>query len=265
MRRWIVNGVGVLWIVGWFATTACAPPMSPTPAPPTVPVENQVTSKEIPAPSPGTVEEESPRMVSPKPARDSELPAYPWPPEAPSWRVDLGQGDGTGKTSQLDVWTHLKATLSASGYLEWGVYEVPGGFAAVTRLEAIDSTGKPLAGAERFAPPDRSQTFSLSTYLSQLFFAPEGKYRFVVFVVTDQPFTTAAKTLAENEAVERLERGASSLPSAYGQLPFSGAHTLHALIYEFEKKGENVAISRPGSVAPNDHVAALGYKPLTFR
>ncbi len=93
-----------------------------------------------------------------------------------------------------------------------------------------------------------------------LFYAPEGFYRFIAFVVTDQAYVTREETLPEAEALRRLRRGASALPIAYQSKPFSNRHRIDALIYEFRKESEDdeVKTLKRGLVPADMHLRNSG-------
>ena len=130
----------------------------------------------------------------------------------------------------------------------------------VTRLEAIAADGTPLGEEQRYRLPNEDDDFGFREYIRSLFFAPKGYYRFIAFVVSDKPYTTADEALPEREALKRLRRGASRLPRSYEQLPFSQHHRIDALIYEFRKvdsRGE-VQTLRPGRLLPQQHMRNAG-------
>jgi hypothetical protein len=191
----------------------------------------------------------------------SLLTAYPWPPEDPSSlvRLDLLHDFSHGNTSSLfDVSEELGAALRRSGYLEQSYYGAPGGFVLVTRLEGIDEHGAPLVDERRYLPPDDRSNFSFADYIRHLFFAPEGFYRFIAFVVTDRPYRTSAEVLTEDAALSRLRRGAVALPPSFDELSFSERHRVDALIYEFRKHAELIETLRPGRLPPATHLEKSG-------
>jgi hypothetical protein len=118
------------------------------------------------------------------------LPDFPWPPPEPSALLvlpDVMFRDATGDTTLDAVANRLIVALQRSHY-EYSFYRAPGGFALVARLERIADDGSPVADDRRFLPPDAEEPFNFIDYISQLFFAPAGYYRMIVFVVTDLPF-----------------------------------------------------------------------------
>lgn len=195
-------------------------------------------------------------------SRTEPLPWHPWPPEDPSSFATLSSffDFGAGSASLYDVAQLLTGVLARVGYVELGYYAVPGGFALVTRLEAISSDGEALAGAQRYRLPSDRVDFSLVEYIRSLFFAPQGRYRYLAFLVTDQPYVTADRPLDERTALERLRQGGVSLPVHYRNRPFSVDHRVDVLIYEFLKQAADgdVWILRPGRIPPDVHLERTG-------
>ena len=195
------------------------------------------------------------------------LPEFPWPPPPPSDRMMLsraGFARGLGANpSLMSAADHLTDALGQAGYSQYSFYSAPGGFALVARLERIRPDGTPEPEGQRFAPPSASEPFSLGIYLKQLFIAPEGYYRLIVFVVTDNVVVTkgAAPTAATAQAW--LRNGADRLPAAYATLPFTKAHEVDALIYEFRKQGKGQATPlTPSPIDARAHLERAGLYAL---
>lgn len=190
------------------------------------------------------------------------LPQYPWPPEDPSSLVRLDQRYPSikGAASLFEVAEIISLALDTAKYSQVSFFSAPGGFVMVTRLEGIDKNGAPLGVRRRHLLPDDQRDFSFVEYVRSLFFAPEGYYRFIAFVISDVPYTTKDKALSETTAVERLRRGATALPRKYRFLPFTPDHRIDALIYEFRKGGRDrdVEILRPGRLSPHVHLENSG-------
>jgi hypothetical protein len=222
----------------------------------------------LPLPPPlidGDGPDDVPREALPEtaaPATDG-FPAYPWPPEAPSSLVTLSElfdFRGGGSASLYDVATALRSALRTAGYLERRYYSAPGGFVMVTRLEQTDAQGTPLPDGERYLLPDDAGDFSFADYIRHLFFAPEGHYRFIAFVVTDRAYTTSDAALAEGTALERLRGGSVALPAVFRERPFSDRHRVDALIYEFRLAAADATVEpvTPGRLPPETHLARSG-------
>ena len=192
---------------------------------------------------------------------------FSWPPPEPSTKVTIPRalflaGVDTEDQTIGAVGARLEAALVEAGYVEFGYQAIDcSGFAMVTRLERIDENGRPLEGAERFAPPEARSSWSLGSYLQRLFYAPPGYYRQIVFAATDQPYErdNLAPAPTREELDEMMaDADTEQLPDAMVERPFSSAHRLHALIYEFEKgqADEDVRqITRLGGAA---HMQAAG-------
>jgi len=201
--------------------------------------------------------------------KEIALPNFPWPPPAPSEKMDLPRtkfAAALGAKPMLsDVSFLLDGALMDADYTEFAYFRAPGGFALVARLEQIEADGTPVKG-QRFLPPNGDSTgFSLASYVAQLFVAPEGFYRLIVFVVSDQPFVASAPAPSVSAAEAWLRQGADRLPPSYYSLPFTSAHRVSALVYEFRKSGKtDVSTLSPGRLDARTHLVKAGlYAALT--
>ena len=196
------------------------------------------------------------------------LASFDWPPPEPSARVVVPSriARGTlGDTPPLgDIADRLTSALSEAGYLEYGFQSIGcDGFALVTRLERIDETGRPLDDDVRFRPPGEDEPWTLTGYLSRLFYAPPGRWRQIVFAVTDLEFDEDRVTQAPsvNEADEMMrEADVTTLPAEFDVLKWTGNHELHALIYEFEKGpgSRDVVRNLPSAIIGLAHLRGAG-------
>lgn len=202
--------------------------------------------------------------------QSSILEPYPWPPEEASWQVRIDQNANPPfdpGMSLVDVENRLSKALRASSYAASSLYSAPNGFVMVTRLEAMDAEGRSLQGSERYRLPEDENGFSLTQYVSSLFFAPEGRYRFIAFVVSDQFSRTSETELSEGVALKRLRRGALRLPPEYKDLKFTENHQIVALIYEFRKGGkeDDIETLLPGRISAEQHLENSGLSTALFK
>lgn len=171
--------------------------------------------------------------------------------------------NGSAAPSLGTVEDRLVEALNRAGYNEHSFHRVPDGFAVVARLERITGDGDPLPGPLRY----QMDTFSLSGYLRALFFAPEGLYRLIAIIVTDQPYAAVGAPLDAAAANRLLREGGNRLPKAVRDKPFTPEHRVDALIYEFSKgalAGEVAAI-RPGRLMASDHLERSRIMPALAR
>ncbi len=134
----------------------------------------------------------------------------------------------------------IVSALEHSGYVERSFFRTKDdGVALVTRLERINNDGTP--SAERWPAWRGHQTaFNLEQFLRGLFYVDRGRYRVIVFVLQNQPFSQSTHRVAEAEARTWLQSGANTLPRGIADRPFGdGAAT--ALIYEFASDGRTVS------------------------
>ena len=173
---------------------------------------------------------------------ESETPAFAWPPPRPSTRRTLARYLPTGgaEAPTLEVVAgRLQNALEANGYVEYSYYSVPDGFALATRLERIYPDGRSMP------EPARWQTtlgplrhFVLAEYLRALFDAELGSFRVIVFIVSPAPLTSGAAPPSTAAALAWPREGVPVLPNALRQILYSENYQTHALIYEFETRGQ---------------------------
>ena len=162
----------------------------------------------------------------------------------------------------------LDATLSAAGYSERAYYAVRSGgrsvgFALVTRLERIETDGKPFPPDERFLPATSQDRFSLVSFLKSLFVAPVGYYRLLAFVVATESIKTDDRRLDQQGAEALLRKGDRRLRGCLAETPFTDDYSIDVLVYEFrhapeEAADENVAQLAPGRLDPALHLSRAG-------
>jgi hypothetical protein len=188
------------------------------------------------------IEAEAARLERERVAASQSLPAFPWPPPTPTEQTTLNASVVAALRSRnatlFDLGEHFKEALDRSGYSEIGFYDAPGGFAIISRLERIEEDGRPAPGDFRYMPPG-DEPFSLQQYLTSLFVAPVGRYRVIVFVVTNQAFAATGRTIGAMEARSLLRRAANRLPDYFRYFPLSREHQITALVYEFERSAND--------------------------
>lgn len=186
----------------------------------------------------------------------AQLPALDWPPPRPSARMviprDLLVRESNSEPSLNDVTARLGGALRESGYWEQVYYRIPGsrGVGLVTRLERIDTEGRPKGGSERFVGQVRKTAFDLGAFLRDLLFEPVGYFRLGVFVLTDETFAPDphADALTSDEANAMLAGGAPVLSDALGTVKFDRRFFVEVLIYEFESRGSGTGAGGRGDV-----------------
>lgn len=229
---------------------ACNAPDEPRPSPRSASPEPAAKPQAKPAAAPA----QPPARPAPK-----QLAEFPWPPPEPSAHVTLDDAlfyvNARPAATLGAVNSRLEKALNQSGY-EYSYYRAGNGFALVARLERIREDGSPQPDQFRFLQPGAREPFSLSSYVRQLFFAPAGFYRMIVFVATDQAIVSWGKTIDTEAATLLLRQGANSLTSDIEGLPWTRDHSVIALIYEFQKSaGNNDPITlRPSRLPARTHL-----------
>lgn len=194
---------------------------------------------------------------------ESTTPPFPrWPPPRASARSELSRSLFADDENLGAVAARLMAALQASGNSRASFYTAPGGFVMVAQLERIRDDARPAAGAERFLSPRPGEAEKPNDplgYVEALFFAPEGRYRQVMFVVTDRPVGAGGWTLTSNAATELLNEGSPDLIGPSRTVAFGPNYRVTALIYEFRKQGANqAAVSVPGRWNASTHLTRSG-------
>jgi hypothetical protein len=169
----------------------------------------------------------------------SALPDFPWPPPAASASYVLPQRLFGSRTTVGEATDAIIAALERNGYVERSFYGTPApGVALITRLERINDDGSPASAAERWAAGGyQNDALNLAQFLRGLFYADPGRYRVIVFIIQDQPFTQAPDKVFSGEQAEALlPSGANVLPPEVAERPVAESHCT-ALIYEFANDG----------------------------
>jgi hypothetical protein len=97
----------------------------------------------------------------------------------------------------------------------------------------------------------------LIDFLQGLFYASDGHYRVIVFILRDLPFTQSSKTLSGEEARSLLKEGANALPREIAGLPFRKDSSCTAVIYEFLSSKEEVETVQ-SRVSAKQHLEKAG-------
>jgi hypothetical protein len=73
----------------------------------------------------------------------------------------------------------------------------------------------------------------------------------IVFVVTNQPFSTEARPVSQEEAAAWVGGGLDRLPQSIAMTPLRDAHVGSALVYQFRKVGQaGAAKANPDGAEP---------------
>lgn len=180
---------------------------------------------------------------------------FPWPPPRPSSRMSLPREPFLNAFDLDRVSSILISALRTAGYWEYSFHGAGNGFALVTRFERMNEDGSQVTKNLRYQLPHREEPFSLSSYIQKLFFAAQGYYRLIVFVVTDRTYSATGKSIDELKALSLLSEGANVLPPEYARKEFSKGHSVDVLIYEFQKnrRDKQAELLWPGRLSPQVH------------
>jgi hypothetical protein len=197
----------------------------------------------VSAPSPEPAPQPS-KPVPPPASASSPIPQFPWPPPAASASYVLPASLFEGRTSLGQVTASIIAALERQGYVERSFFRTAAdGVALVTRLERINDDGSPVGGGERWPAGLQDggrSTATLGQLLRGLFYVDPGRYRVIVFIVQDAPFSQSSERITGDQARIWLRTGANILPRDVAERPFTGSCT--ALVYEFASDGAAVRV-----------------------
>ncbi|WP_449193051.1 hypothetical protein [Thauera sp.] len=234
-----------------------APPPPPPPA--AEPEPPSVIDRPAVVRPPAAANGSPPTASRPEP---TVLPAFPWPPPRYSafalleraWLAP--QEPATlGRAAQ-----HLEDAFDLAGYVERSYYRVPGGFALASRAEKIHPDASPFAPPARWSADSAGAGRSFLDRITALFNAPPGRYRVIVFVVTDQDFAATPQPPSEAVAREWVGGGGLRLPPSIAAQAYSAEHYASALIYEFARRDEREAgqVRAPSDVPGRVHLEKGG-------
>jgi len=130
----------------------------------------------------------------------------------------------------------LRVALDSCGYKGLRYYQVPNGFALITRMEQITKKGKPLPDRIRWLDDTRYiKEFSIVALLKALLTVNKGYYRTIVFVVTSsENFSSKDGETLKKDVESWFKSGLYKLPLCTAEDAYTDKHYLTALIYEFK-------------------------------
>lgn len=204
-----------------------------------------------------TVAESKSEMIRIPASTGMLLQDFPWPPPAPSSSVVLEKSRFKDDTTFGGVSSRIERALNLAEYAQWSYYAVPGGMAIVAELERTRDDAFPAV--PRFLSLGEDAEVGPLAFLHNLFFAPAGHYRQIVFVVTDQAFVASAPPPTREEAEAFLTEGAKQLPPATAARTMTQQHRVEALIYEFRKQGSTTeTLIPPQARTATTHLSRAG-------
>jgi len=187
-----------------------------------------------------------------------EMPSFPFPPpkSSASYTFDKELFSGINNLTQSSE--RIENALKKSGYYEKSYYQIPNGYALVTRIEKMENDGSPASEEERWNVSDTgsNSSFDLLSYFKSLFFAKDGSYRIIVFLVTSNNVQMSNNIMLMSEGQDFLSSGLNRLPPIFDQIPFTENHYCTALIYEWYKvEHEEAKFMEPSKFLGQYHLA----------
>ncbi len=229
-----------------------------------MPLQNNESNKEPPPPPPV-----KPNSIDGGGGGYDKLHTFPWPPPKASSKEVIPRkllAQDASKPTFKDIDTKISEALRKIGHSEYSYFWIPAGYALVTRIEKFQKNGKPKPGVERWEDKLYGwNDVSLGQYLQGLFFAKQGFYRLIVFVISPKEWRENEDTITEEEAIMWLRLGYDRLPNELSSVQFSESYVCTALIYEFEQTSPKKYphLLSPGKLAAHTHLEASGfYKAL---
>jgi hypothetical protein len=225
-----------------------APRESPRPTetaelPPPPPPKAQPTPAPAPPPAP-TAPPASEGPVPGAPSRGETIPQFPWPPPAASATYVLPETVFERGRTTGQVVTAIIAALERKGYVERSFFTTAAdGVVLVTRLERINEDGSSAVEIERWPAVGEAAQSSVgfAQFLRGLFYVDPGRYRVIVFILQDAPFSQNPKQpVTGQQARAWLRTGANVLPRELADRDYRGDCTV--LVYEFASDGTAVRV-----------------------
>jgi hypothetical protein len=211
----------------------------PIPAPAPAPAPAPDPAPQTPQPPPSSPQ---PTITTFPPSQPPALPEFPWPPPQASASYVLPTPLLERHRTIASAVDAVLSALERNGYVEHSLYTAgprAAGVALVTRLERINEDGTSQSAANRWSTrAERALELNLVAFLRGLFFVDPGRYRLIVFVFSDVPFSQSARQVSEGEARIWLRSGGNILPPEIAAQAFNGHCT--ALIYEFASDDRGV-------------------------
>ena len=176
--------------------------------------------------------------LKPKYEEVIELPKFPIPYPKPS-TLDILPKTAFQKCETLgDIDNILSKTLNRCDYYRKSYFQIPNGFALVTRLEKFNEDGSPKPDNERWVDignNNNSNLFSIKDYLKSLFTARPGHYRCIAFLISDQIFFSKNDIIKSEKAQAWINEGGLKLTDELFEMKVNSNYDVIALIYEFKK------------------------------
>lgn len=143
-----------------------------------------------------------------------------------------------GATLQ-SVADQLTGALNGAKYAEWGFYCIPNGFALATAVERISEDKRPLPENSRWTVGrvpllTLRDGFSVQRLVQALFNADPGRYRMIVFYVTDRSISPTNDPPSDDWR-NLPTSGPNALPADFKDIPFGPNHRVRAFVYEFRR------------------------------
>lgn len=178
-----------------------------------------------------------------------QCPTFPIPPPAASATQVLSSNLFKGSTTLGQVSNKISDILQQQDYPR-SYYALPNqsGFAIVAQIEQMNFKTAQSADPrwDIKLPPLRS----FGDYFKSLFYAREGYYRILVFVVSNQPFSQNPNAkIKKEEAIAWLKSGLNALPIEIARHRWTKNYQVTALVYEF-KASENSPLQ---PIIPSTH------------
>ena len=271
--------IGVLFIIILFflwkgcegfgikAVVAPPPPVEIIAPPPTIEAEPIIVEPEPVIEEPKLPKTEvkpnssGPKKQNMKPNSSNEayvMPSFPFPPPKSSASHTFEEEVFEQANNLYEVSELIEGALKKSGYFEKSYYKIPDGFALVTRMEKMKPDGSPAPVDERWNINHNStgSSFDLMSYFKSLFFAKDGHYRIIVFLITPENLRQSEDKMTMEEAKKYLTKGFNRLPNSFKNIPFTDEYSCSALIYEWYKvEHEDPVFMEPSKFLGQYHLA----------
>ncbi|MEP1032492.1 DUF2911 domain-containing protein [Ekhidna sp.] len=189
----------------------------------------------------------------------SDVRSFPWSSiPQPSDRLFLSKVlFQERKPSTLkDINEILLEALAEADYNNLSYFDKENDFVFVCPVEQFKEDGSPEDDPHRFNLTLKGLSeFSLKEIIRYLFNAKVGRYRILVFVISDDQLKFSSEKARYKQIME-YTKGSNKISSEVESKPFTDDHYVNVLVYEFRKskESEEAKFVNPGEIKAKIHL-----------
>lgn len=162
---------------------------------------------------------------------------FPFPPPKGYTQTVLDKSLFTKSKTLEDVSRVILKAIKQCGYDARSFYEIPHGFALVTKVEEMKDDGSSVLDNERF-----SINHSVNMKFWDFFSPRKGYFRVFAFLVTDVPFKPTNEVVDQKTVENWVDMGWNTLPESIGSKLYTPSYNCTVIVYEFRAPNVNTAL-----------------------